>query len=93
MSKGGNEVKTISEAHGDEDYVSLRNFARIIGVSYVTAHNYVRPHDGKSRKAGKSPVRVKSIMRGGRLKIPVSEVERFLHEGNLPEEGNRRVNS
>jgi excisionase family DNA binding protein len=60
---------------GTRDWVTLREFARIIGVTYQTVLRYKA--DGKI-----------AVMRiGGRFRVSVDEVKRFEREGNLPSSG------
>lgn len=67
------EDSAITDSSGTtRDWVSLREFAKIIGVTYQTALRY--KDDGN--------IRVSRI--GGRFRVTLEEVERFQKEGNLP---------
>jgi excisionase family DNA binding protein len=52
------------------DWMSLREFARTIGVTYQTALRY------------KDDNHIEVYRVGGRFRISVEEVQRFLREGN-----------
>ena len=63
-----------SQQEGSENWTNLRNFAALVGKSYITAL--------KLAKSGK----VKAIKVGGTYRIYESEVRRFLRHGNRTEE-------
>lgn len=54
-----------------KQFLSLRQFAEIIGISYPTALKY------------KKDERICTVQVGKREMIPVGEVSRFMTEGNL----------
>lgn len=59
-----------------DEFLSLRQFAAEIGISYPTAMKWKQAN----------PPKMKLVWVGARQMIPKGEVERFLKEGNINEQ-------